>query len=38
LRYPARARIEIARRLIGEDDGRIVHEGARDGDALLLTA
>ena len=30
--------IEVAGRLIGEDDGRVVHEGARDRDALLLTA
>src|SRR3954454_8553684 len=31
-------RVEVARRLVGEQDGRPVHEGARDGDALLLAA
>ncbi len=30
--------VEIAGRLIGEDDGRIVHEGARDRDPLLFAA
>ncbi len=30
--------VEIAGRLVGEDDGRIGDEGTRDGDALLLTA
>src|SRR2546421_4292394 len=31
-------RIEISRRLVGEQDGRLVDQGARDGDALLLAA
>ena len=31
-------RVEVTRRLVGEEDGRIVHERARDGDALPLTA
>ena len=30
--------VEITGRLVGEDDGRIVDEGARDGDALALAA
>src|ERR1051326_2005855 len=30
--------VEIAGRLVGEDQPRPGHEGARDGDALLLTA
>src|ERR1051325_2840792 len=30
--------IEIARRLVGEDDGRARDDGARKGDALLLAA
>src|SRR5574341_1282292 len=34
----ARFRIEIARRLVGEDDTGLVHERARDRDALLLPA
>src|SRR5262249_3894880 len=29
-------RIEVTGRLVGEDDLRLVHECARDGDALLL--
>ena len=33
-----RFRVEIARRLVRHDDVRIVDEGARDGDALALTA
>ena len=33
-----RARIERARRFIRENDLRIVHQSARDGDALLLAA
>lgn len=33
-----RARVEIARRFVGDDDGRIVGERARDGGALLLSA
>ena len=32
----ARVRVEGARRLVGEDDARAAHEGARDRDALLL--
>ena len=32
------AGVEVARGLVGEDDGRGVHEGAGDGDALLLTS
>ena len=31
-------RIEVAGRLVGPDDGGIVHEGAGDRDALALTA
>src|SRR3989442_10704997 len=31
-------RVQVARRLIREDDVRFVHEGAGDGDPLLLTA
>ena len=34
----ARVRVEGARRLVGEDDARAAHEGARDRDALLLAA
>ena len=34
----ARARVEVARRLVGEQDRGIVHERPRDGDALLLAA
>jgi hypothetical protein len=30
-------RIEVAGRLVGQQDGWIVHEGARDGDPLSLT-
>src|SRR4051794_24974109 len=33
-----RARVEVAGRLVGEKHGRIGHERARDGHALLLTA
>src|SRR4051794_33887899 len=32
------AGIEIARRFIGEEDGWLTGEGARDGDTLLLSA
>ncbi len=32
------ARIEIAGWLIGEQDGRFVHQRASNGDALLLAA
>src|SRR5690242_8567595 len=31
-------RVEVARRLVGEEDERIADEGAGDGDALLLAA
>ena len=30
--------IEVARRLVGDDDRRVVDDGARDRDALLLPA
>src|SRR5437867_3265572 len=30
--------VEVARRLVGDEEHGIVHEGARDGDALLLTS
>ncbi len=33
-----RLRVEVARRLVREHDRRVVHEGAREGDALLLAA
>src|SRR5262245_2033143 len=33
-----RLRVEVTRRLVGEQHGRIVHQGARDGDALTLAA
>src|SRR5688500_11496964 len=32
------ARVEVAGRLVGEDERRVVGEGACDGDALLLAA
>ena len=35
---PARDRVQVARGLVGDEDGRIVHERARDRGALLLTA
>ena len=34
----AALRIEVAGRLVGEQDERLAGDGARDGDALLLTA
>ena len=34
----ARLRVEVAGRLVGEHDGRLRDERARDGDALLLAA
>jgi len=34
----ARGGIEVARGLVGEQDGRVEHEGAGDGEALLLAA
>ena len=36
--FDAGLRVEIPGRLVGEQDGRIVDERARDGDALALTA
>ena len=30
--------VQIARRFVRQNDGRLVHEGAGDGDALLLAA
>ena len=36
--FVARARIKVTRRFVGEDDHGVVHEGAGDGDALLLAA
>jgi len=34
----ARPRVEVAGRLVGQQDGRLCHEGARDRDALLLAS
>ena len=34
----ARARVEVARGLVGEEQRRVGHQRARDGDALLLAA
>src|ERR671927_372505 len=34
----ARARVEVPRRLVGEDEARARDEGAREGHALLLAA
>src|SRR5690606_41659207 len=34
----ARVVVEVARRLVGEEDGRAADERAGDGDALLLAA
>ena len=34
----AALRIEVARRLVGEQDGRPAGDGAGDGDELLVTA
>src|ERR671928_45622 len=31
-------RVEVSRRLVGEEEERIPRHGARDSDALLLTA
>src|SRR2546425_7634710 len=36
--FHARARVEVAGGLVGQDDGRIVDERPRDGHALLLAA
>jgi hypothetical protein len=30
--------VEVAGGLVGQQDGRVVHNGARDGHALLLSA
>src|SRR5690606_39462043 len=38
LHAEARVVVEVARRLVGEEDGGAADEGARDGDALLLAA
>ena len=35
---PLSARIEVARGLIREEQRRIIHQGAGDGDTLLLAA
>src|SRR5262249_28242417 len=32
----ARLRVEIARRLVGEQDGGVIHEGSSDSDPLPL--
>jgi len=34
----ARGAVEVPGGLVGEEDARAVHEGARDRDALLLAA
>src|SRR5437879_11379668 len=34
----ARAAVKIARRLVGQNDGRVVQQRAGDGDALLLAS
>ena len=36
--FLAGARIEVSGRFIGEQQWRMIHEGAGDGDALLLAA
>ena len=36
--FPGQRRVEIGRRLVGDDHFRVVDQGAGDGDALLLTA
>ena len=36
--FPAQARIKIRDRLIGQQDFRLLGEGARDGHALLFAA
>ena len=36
--FDAGLRVEVAGRLVGEQDRRVVHQRARDGDALALTA
>lgn len=30
--------VQVSRRLIGQDDGRVIDKGARDGDTLHLAA
>ena len=34
----AGARVEVAGGLVGEQDGRVAHQGARNGHALALTS
>ena len=34
----ARRRVEVSRGLVGQDQGRLLDDGPRDGDALLLAA
>jgi hypothetical protein len=36
--FDLRSRIEVARRFVGEDDGRVVYQRAGNSDALLLAA
>ena len=36
--FEGRIGVEVARRLVGEDDIGVVEQGAGDGDALLLAA
>ena len=34
----AQRRVEIGQRLVEQEDGRLAHDGAADGDALALAA
>ena len=34
--FLAGARVEVSRRLVGQDDRRRIHQGARNGNALAL--
>ena len=36
--FRARLRIEIARGFVGQNNGRLVNQGTRNGDALLFTS
>src|SRR5439155_13350629 len=36
--FDAGSRVQVAGRLVGQDDGGMVHQGAGDGDALALPA
>ena len=36
--FRADLRVEVARRLVGQDQGRFMHQGAGNGRALLLAA